>query len=42
MEVQNLKAQVDILVKILQYEVGNVDLSKYGITINSDGSVVRS
>ena len=42
LEVQNLKAQVDILVKILQYEVGNVDLSKYGITINSDGSVTRS
>lgn len=41
-EVQNLKAQVDILVKILQTEIGDVDLSKYGIKVNNDGTVTRT
>lgn len=41
-EVQNLKAQVDILVKILQTEIGDVDLSKYGIKVNNDGTVTRA
>ena len=41
-EVQNLKAQVDILVKILQAEIGEVDLSKYGIKVNSDGTIART
>jgi aminopeptidase C len=42
MEVQNLKAQVDMLVKILQTEIGNVDLSKYGIIVNNDGTIARA
>ena len=41
-EVQNLKAQVDILVKILQTEIGDVDLSKYGIKFNDDGTIARA
>lgn len=41
-EVQNLKAQVDILVKILQTEIGDVDLTKYGIKVNDDGTVTRA
>jgi hypothetical protein len=41
-EVQNLKAQVDILVKILQTEIGDIDLSKYGIKVNCDGTVTRA
>ena len=41
-EVQNLKAQVDILVRILQNEVKDLDLNKYGIKVNSDGSITRA
>lgn len=41
-EVQNLKAQVDLLIKILQTEIGEVDLSKYGIKVNSDGTITRT
>lgn len=41
-EVQNLKAQVDLLLTILQTELGNVDLVKYGIKVNSDGSITRA
>ena len=41
-EVQNLKAQVDILVKILQNEVGDVNLERYGIKVNSDGTIARA
>lgn len=42
MEVQNLKAQVDMLVRILQTEIGDIDLSKYGIKVNSDGTIART
>lgn len=42
MEVQNLKAQVDILVRILQTELGDVDLSRYGISVNADGTITRA
>lgn len=42
LEVQNLRAQVDILVKILQTEMGEIDLTKYGIKINGDGTVIRA
>lgn len=41
-EVQNLKAQVDILVRILQNEVGDINLDKYGIKVNSDGTIART
>lgn len=41
-EVQNLKAQVDLLLRILQTEIGSVDLSKYGIKVNSDGTITRA
>lgn len=41
-EIQNLKAQVDTLVIILQNEVDAVDYEKYGITINEDGTITRT
>lgn len=41
-EVQNLRAQVDTLVRILQTELKEIDLEKYGIKINSDGSITRT
>lgn len=41
-EIQNLKAQVDILVRILQNEVGDIDLDKYGIKFNSDGTIAKA
>lgn len=39
-EVQNLKAQVDLLVTILKSELGEVNLDKYGIKIQ-DGTVIK-
>ena len=39
-EVQNLKAQVDLLVTILKSELGEVNLDKYGIKIQ-DGNVIK-
>lgn len=41
-EVQDLRVQVEILVKILQNEVGEECLSKYGIKINEDGTIDRT
>ena len=32
-EVQNLRAQVDTLVRIIQNEVDNIDFSKYGVQL---------
>lgn len=40
-EVQNLRAQVDILVRVLQNEIDSVDFTKYGIRINNDGTITR-
>lgn len=39
-EVQNLKAQVDLLITILKSELGEVNLDKYGIKIQ-DGTVIK-
>lgn len=39
-EVQNLKAQVDLLITILKNELGEVNLDKYGIKIQ-DGTVIK-
>ena len=39
-EVQNLKAQVDLLVTILKNELGEINLDKYGIKIQ-DGAVIK-
>lgn len=39
-EVQNLKAQVDLLITILKSELGEVNLDKYGIKIQ-DGNVIK-
>jgi hypothetical protein len=41
-EVQNLRAQVDILVKVIQKELEGVDLSEYGIRVNTDGTIART
>lgn len=41
-EVQTLKSQIDTLVLILQNEVEAVDYEKYGIIINSDGTITRA
>lgn len=40
LEVQNLKAQVSTLLQIINTEISEVDLSKYGIEIQ-DGNVIR-
>lgn len=40
-EVQNLRAQVDILVRVIQNEVDAIDFEKYGLKINSDGTITR-
>lgn len=40
-EVQNLKAQVDLLLRVLQTEITDLDLSKYGIKLNEEGNIVR-
>ena len=39
-EVQNLRAQVDLLITILKSELGEVNLDKYGIKIQ-DGTVIK-
>lgn len=41
-EVQNLRAQVDTLVKVIQKELKGVDLSEYGIRVNTDGTIART
>lgn len=41
-EVQNLRAQVDTLVKVIQRELKGVDLSEYGIKVNTDGTIART
>lgn len=41
-EVQNLRAQVDTLVRIIQNEVDNIDFSKYGVRLNPDGTLTRT
>lgn len=41
-EVQNLKAQVDLLLKVIQIEIEDIDFSKYGIKLNSDGTITRA
>lgn len=40
-EVQNLRAQIDILVRVLQNEVDNINFEKYGIRINDDGTITK-
>lgn len=40
-EVQNLRAQVDVLVRVIQNEIDSIDFSKYGIKINNDGTITR-
>lgn len=40
-EIQNLKAQVGILTAVIQAELKNVDLSKYGIVITADNKVEK-
>ena len=40
-EVQNLRAQVDMLVRILQNEVEHIDFEKYGMKLNPDGTLSR-
>jgi hypothetical protein len=40
MEVQNLKAQVGILLQVLHNELGEIDYSKYGIEVK-DGVVTK-
>lgn len=40
MEIQNLKAQVGILLNIINTELGDVDFSKYGIKVEN-GTVSR-
>ena len=39
-EVQNLKIQISTLLQIINTELGDLDLSKYGIQIE-DGAIVR-
>lgn len=39
-EVQNLRAQVGILIEVIKNET-NADLDKYGIKINPDGTITR-
>lgn len=39
-EIQNLKVQVGILLQVINAELGDVDLSKYGIKIEN-GTVTR-
>ena len=41
-EVQNLRAQVDILVRVIQTELSGIDLSKYGIKVDTDGTITRA
>lgn len=38
-EIQNLKAQVGILIAVIQTELKDIDLEKYGIAITSDNRV---
>lgn len=40
-EVQNLRAQVDMLVRILQSEVEHIDFEKYGMRLNPDGTLSK-
>lgn len=40
-EVQNLRCQVDILVRIIKTELVDVDFEKYGISINDDGTITK-
>lgn len=39
-EVQNLKAQLSILLQVINTEVGEIDFSKYGIEVK-DGTIIR-
>lgn len=39
-EVQNLKAQVGILLQIINSELGEIDFSKYGVEV-SNGTITR-
>ena len=39
-EVQNLKAQLSILLQVINTEVGEIDFSKYGIEVK-DGVITR-
>lgn len=40
-EVQNLRAQINILTEVIRNEV-SADLGKYGIKINEDGTIIRA
>lgn len=39
-EMQNLKVQIGILLQIIDVELGDVDLSKYGVKVEN-GTIVR-
>ena len=39
-EVQNLKAQLSILLQVINTEVGEIDFSKYGIEVK-DSTIIR-
>lgn len=39
-EIQNLKVQIGILLQIIDVELGDVDLSKYGVKVEN-GTIVR-
>lgn len=41
-EVQNLRYQVDVLVRVIKNEVDDVDFEKYGIRIHSDGTITKA
>lgn len=41
MEVQDLRAQIDILVRVIRTEVSDVDFEKYGIKFNADGTLTK-
>lgn len=40
-EVQNLRAQIDILVRVIRTEMSDVEFEKYGIRINEDGTLSK-
>lgn len=41
-EVQNLRVQVETLLKVINSELPDIDLSKFGIQINSNGTLSRA
>lgn len=39
MEVQNLRSQINILVRVIKTEMEEIDFEKYGFKINEDGTI---